>query len=60
MSLETSIREPSRYLNGEGCHAPLSNSQTAVQDLGGVSEGDRTGRADRVSRENSRGASETQ
>jgi len=60
MSLETENREPSRYLNGEGCHAPLSNSCAAAQDLGGVSEGDRTGRADRVSRENSRGASATQ
>ena len=59
MSLETSNREPSRYPNGEGCHAPLSNSQAAAQDLGGVSEGDRTGRADRVSRENSCGASAT-
>jgi len=54
MSLETDDREPSRYPNGEGCHAPLSNSQAAAQPLGGVSEGDRTGRADRVSRENSR------
>ena len=60
MSLETANREPSRYLNGEGCHAPLSNSCAAAQDLGGVSEGDRTGRADRVSRENSSGASATQ
>ena len=60
MSLETSIREPSRYLNGEGCHVPSSNSRAAAQPLGGVSEGDRTGRADRVSRENSRGASATQ
>jgi hypothetical protein len=60
MSLETDNREPSRYPNGEGCHAPLSNSCAAAQHLGGVSEGDRTGRADRVSRENSSGASETQ
>jgi RNA-directed DNA polymerase len=60
MSLETSIREPSRYLNGEGCQVPLSNSCPAAQHLGGVSEGDRTGRADRVSRENSSGASATQ
>ena len=60
MSLETDNREPSRYPNGEGCHAPPSNSQAAAQPLGGVSEGDRTGRADRVSRENSRGASATQ
>ena len=44
---------------GEGCHVPLSNSCPAAQSLGGVSEGDRTGRADRVSRENSSGASET-
>lgn len=60
MSLETDNREPSRYLNGEGCHEPSSNSCPAAQHLGGVSEGDRTGRADRVSRENSSGASETQ
>lgn len=60
MSLETANREPSRYLNGEGCHVPLSNSHAAAQDLGGVSEGDRTGRAIRVSRENSSGASVTQ
>ena len=60
MSLETDNREPSRYLNGEGCHAPLSNSHAAAQPLGGVSEGDRTGRADRVSRENSRSESATQ
>lgn len=60
MSLERANREPSRYQNGEGCHAPLSNSQAAAPDLGGVSEGDRTGRVARVSRENSSGASETQ
>lgn len=60
MSLDTDNREPSRCLNGEGCQVPLSNSQAAAQPLGGVSEGDRTGRADRVSRENSRGASATQ
>jgi len=60
MSLETDNREPSRYLNGEGCHVPPSNSQAVAQDLGGVSEGDRTGRADRVSRETSRRASATQ
>lgn len=60
MSLETSIREPSRYLNGEGCQAETPNSQKGPPSLGGVSEGDRTGRADRVSRENSRGASVTQ
>jgi RNA-directed DNA polymerase len=59
MSLETDNREPSRYLNGEGCHAPLSNSCPAAQYLGGVSEDDRTGRGARVSRENSSGASET-
>lgn len=60
MSLETSNREPSRYLNGEGCHAENPNSQLGPLPLGGVSEGDRTARADRVSRENSSGASETQ
>ena len=60
MSLETDNREPSRYLNGEGCHVLLSNSQAAAPDLGGVSEGDRTGRADRVSRENSSGKTVTQ
>ena len=60
MSLENANREPSPCRKGEGCHAPLSNSQRAEQNLGGVSEGDRTGRADRVSRENSCGASATQ
>ena len=60
MSLETDNREPSRYLNGEGCHVPLSNSCAAAQYLGGVSEGDRIGRAGRVSQENSSGASVTQ
>ena len=55
MSLETENREPSRYLNGEGCHAPRSNSCPAAQHLGGVSEDDRTGRALRVSRESSGG-----
>ena len=59
MSLETDNREPSRYLNGEGCHVPLSNSCSAAQNLGGVSEDDRTARAARVSRENSSGASVT-
>jgi RNA-directed DNA polymerase len=60
MSLETDNREPSRYLNGEGCHAEQPNSHSGPLTLGGVSEGDRTGRADRVSRENSSGASATQ
>ena len=60
MSLENANREPSPCRKGEGCPAPLSNSQAAAQHLGGVSEGDRTGRADRVSRENSCGASVTQ
>jgi len=59
MSLETDNREPSRYVNGEGCHAPPSNSCPAAQDLGGVSEDDRPGRVARVSRENSSGASAT-
>ncbi len=59
MSLETDNRASSRYLNGEDCHVPLSNSHAAAPDLGGVSEGDRTGRAARVSRETSRRASAT-
>ncbi len=45
----------SRCPNGEGCQVPLSNSCPAAQNLGGVSEGDRTGRATRVSRESSGG-----
>ena len=53
MSLETKHREPSRCLTGEGCHVPLSNSRAVVQNLGGVGGGDRTGKADRVSREDS-------
>jgi RNA-directed DNA polymerase len=60
MSLDNVNREPSPCRKGEGCHAPLSNSQAAAQHLGGVSEGDRTGRATRVSRENSSGESGTQ
>ncbi len=60
MSLDNVNREPSPCRMGEGCHAPLSNSCPAAQNLGGVSEGDRTGRAARVSRENSSGASVTQ
>ncbi len=60
MSPDNANREPSPCRMGEGCHAPPSNSQAAAQHLGGVSEGDRTGRADRVSREDSSGASATQ
>jgi hypothetical protein len=60
MSLETENREPSRRPSGERCRAPSSNSHEAGRHLGGVSEGDRTGRADRVGRENSGGASATQ
>ena len=60
MSPDNANREPSPCRMGEGCHVPLSNSCPAAQHLGGVSEGDRTGRADRVSRENSSGASATQ
>jgi len=60
MSLDNVNREPSPCRKGEGCHAPLSNSQAAAQNLGGVSEGDRTARAERVSRENSSGESATQ
>jgi hypothetical protein len=59
MSRETDNREPSRSLNGEGSHADNPNSQMGPQPLGGVSEDDRTGRAARVSRENSSGASVT-
>ena len=55
MNLETSIREPSRYRNGEGCQAESLNSQQGPPSLGGVSEGDRTGRATRISRESSGG-----
>ena len=39
MSLETENREPSRYLNGEGCHAESPNSQVGPLTLSGVSEG---------------------
>ena len=60
MSLETKHREPSRCLTGEGCHVPSSNSQEVVQNLGGVGGGDRIGKADRVSREDSSSASVTQ
>lgn len=55
MSLETDVREPSRYPNGEGCQVPRSNSCPAAPDLGGVSGDDRTGRATRVNRESSGG-----
>ena len=41
--------KPSRYLNGEGCHAALSNRQAGAADSGGVSEGDTTGSAAKVS-----------
>lgn len=41
--------KPSRYLNGEGCHAASSNRQLGAVDSGGVSEGDTTGRAAKVS-----------
>jgi len=60
MSPDNANREPSPCRKGEGCHAPSSNSHEAVLSLGGVSEDDRTGRADRVSRENSGGASAMQ
>jgi len=39
---------------------PLSNSCSAAQNLGGVGGDDRTGKADRISREDSSSASETQ
>lgn len=54
MSLETENREPSPCPKGEGCQAEQPNSHSGPLNLGGVSEGDRTGRAARVSRENSR------
>jgi len=60
MSLEKVNREPSPCRLGEGCQVPLSNSCPAVQHLGGVSEGDRTGRALRVSRESSSGEAKPQ
>ncbi len=60
MSLDTVNREPSRFSIGEGCQAPRSNSQVAASNLGGVCEGDRTGRTDGVSRETSSRASATQ
>ena len=60
MSLENANREPSPYRKGEGCHAEQPNSHSGPLSLGGVSGDDRTGRADRVSRENSSGASATQ
>lgn len=41
--------KPSRYLNGEGCHAASSNRQLGAVDSGGVSEDDTIGRAAKVS-----------
>lgn len=41
--------KPSRYLNGEGCHAASSNRQLGAVDSGGVSEDDTTGREIKVS-----------
>lgn len=50
MSLEiANLRKPSRFLNGEGCHAASSNRQAGAVDSGGVSEGDTIRRDDRVS-----------
>ena len=46
--------KPSRYLDGEGCHAASSNRQPGAVDSGGVSEGDTTGRETKVSQEISR------
>ena len=45
--------KPSRYLNGEGCHAATSNRQEDAVDSGGVSEDDTIGRKSKVSWENS-------
>jgi len=55
MSLENANREPSPCRLGEGCHPALSNSHAVREHLGGVSEGDRTGRATRINRESSGG-----
>ena len=44
-----STGKPSRCRNGEGCHAASSNRQPGAVDSGGVSEGDTTGRAVKVS-----------
>ena len=41
--------KPSRYLNGEGCHAASSNRQLGAVDSGGVSEDDTIGREAKVS-----------
>lgn len=41
--------KPSRCLNGEGCHAALSNRQPGAVDSGGVSEDDTRGRVAKVS-----------
>lgn len=61
MSLDNSNhREPNPCRMGEGCHAETPNSQAGPLSLGGVSGGDRIGRADRVSRERSGGESRTQ
>jgi hypothetical protein len=55
MSLDKVNREPGPCGRGEGGHAPPSNSRPAAPNLGGVSEGDRTGRAVGVNRERSGG-----
>ena len=50
MSLENDTSgKPSRYLNGEGCHAASSNRQHGAVDSGGVSEDDTTERIAKVS-----------
>lgn len=53
--------KPSRYLNGEGCHAASSNRHLGAVDSGGVSEDNTTGRASKISWEISgRGAAKPQ
>ena len=55
MSLENcKSGKPSRYLDGEGCHATLSNHSLGAVDSGGVSEDDTTGRSTKISWESSR------
>jgi len=50
MSLEKARSgKPSRYLNGEGCHVASNNRHQGAIDSGGVSEGDTTGSAAKVS-----------
>ena len=45
--------KPSRCLDGEGCHAALSNRSSGAVDSGGVGEDDTTGRTTKISWESS-------